>query len=48
VRISQYELGAMAARLLLKTIEDPTRDAEVQMARPELVVRGSTAPPGSV
>lgn len=45
VRISQYELGAMAARLLLETIADPGRPARIQLAEPELVVRGSTAPP---
>lgn len=44
VRISQYELGSMAARLLLETIADPTRPTETQMAAPELVIRGSTAP----
>ncbi|HET8740508.1 MAG TPA: LacI family DNA-binding transcriptional regulator [Acidimicrobiia bacterium] len=48
VHISQYELGAMVARLLLETIEDPSREAEIQLARPELVIRGSTAPPLSV
>lgn len=44
VRISQYELGSMAARLLLETIADPGRPAETKLAAPELVVRGSTAP----
>ncbi|MEX0863959.1 MAG: LacI family DNA-binding transcriptional regulator [Acidimicrobiia bacterium] len=44
VRISQYELGARAARLLLETITDPDRAAETQLVTPELVVRGSTAP----
>jgi LacI family transcriptional regulator len=44
VRISQYELGARAARLLLQTITDPDRAAETQLVTPELVVRGSTAP----
>jgi len=45
IHISQYELGAMAARLLLATIADPTRPPETQLAAPELVIRGSTAPP---
>lgn len=45
VRISQYELGSMAARLLLETIADPCRPAETQLAPPKLVIRGSTAPP---
>jgi len=44
IRISQYELGAMAARLLLETIADPGRSAETRLASPELVIRGSTAP----
>ena len=45
VRISQYELGSMAARILLATISDPRRPTETQLVAPELVVRGSTAPP---
>jgi LacI family transcriptional regulator len=44
IRISQYELGARTARLLLETIADPLRPAETQLVAPELVVRGSTAP----
>ena len=44
VRISQYELGSMAARILLATIADPERPAETQFVAP-VVVRGSTAPP---
>ena len=43
IRISQYELGSRAARLLLATIADPARPAETQLAAPELIVRGSTA-----
>jgi LacI family transcriptional regulator len=43
VHISQTELGAMAAKLLLETIADPGRLAETHLATPELVVRGSTA-----
>lgn len=43
VRISQYELGARTARLLLETIADPARAPETQWVTPELVVRGSTA-----
>ena len=42
VRISQYELGARAARLLLRTIADPGRAPETQLVTPDLVVRGST------
>lgn len=44
VHISQYELGSMAAGLLLKTIADPGRPSEIQLATPSLVIRGSTAP----
>jgi LacI family transcriptional regulator len=43
VRISQNELGARTARLLLETIADPGRAPETQWVTPELVVRGSTA-----
>jgi LacI family transcriptional regulator len=43
VRISQNELGAKTARLLLETIADPGRAPETQWVTPELVVRGSTA-----
>jgi LacI family transcriptional regulator len=45
VRISQYELGARTARLLLETIRDPDRPPETQLVSARLVVRGSTAPP---
>ncbi len=44
VRISQYELGARSARLLLETIADPGRVPETQLVSAQLVVRGSTAP----
>jgi len=44
IRISQYELGTMAARLLLATITEPARPPETQLAPPQLVIRGSTAP----
>lgn len=44
VRISQYDLGSMSARLLLETIAEPGRPAETQLAPAELVVRGSTSP----
>ncbi|MGH3650994.1 MAG: LacI family DNA-binding transcriptional regulator, partial [Acidimicrobiia bacterium] len=45
VRISQYDLGARTARLLLQTIADPGRTPETQWVTPELVVRGSTTAP---
>jgi len=43
IRISQYELGAKTARLLLETIRDPELAPETQLVSTELVVRGSTA-----
>ncbi|HEX9761497.1 MAG TPA: substrate-binding domain-containing protein, partial [Acidimicrobiia bacterium] len=42
VRISQYDLGWRAARLLVETIGDPSRPAESQLITPQLVIRGST------
>jgi LacI family transcriptional regulator len=47
VRISQYDLGSMAASLLLETIREPDRPSEVKLVAPQLVVRDSTAPPPS-
>lgn len=44
IRISQNELGARTARLLLETIADPRRAPETQLVSAQLVVRGSTAP----
>jgi LacI family transcriptional regulator len=48
VRISQHELGARTARLLIETIANPGRNPETHLVTAELVVRGSTAkaPPG--
>ena len=45
IRIPQYEIGAEAGRLLLERIGDPTARARTTMLEPELIVRGSTAPP---
>lgn len=47
VRIDEYELGLRAARLLLDLIDDPTAARETVMLTPELVIRGSTAPPAA-
>lgn len=44
IRISQYELGARTARLLLETIASPQRAPETQLVSAQLVIRGSTAP----
>ena len=45
IRIPQYELGARAAELLLKRLQDDDAPAEQQLLEPELVVRASTGPP---
>jgi Transcriptional regulators len=47
VRIDQYLLGLRAGRLLLSLVEDPGAPRETVMLAPDLVVRGSTAPPPS-
>ncbi|HEX2153618.1 MAG TPA: LacI family DNA-binding transcriptional regulator [Acidimicrobiia bacterium] len=47
IRISQYELGANAARLLLETLATPSRKPETVLLPPTLVIRGSTAPPAA-
>jgi LacI family transcriptional regulator len=44
VHISQYELGALAASLLLQSIVDPGRTPETRLVAPKLVVRESSAP----
>jgi LacI family transcriptional regulator len=46
VRIPQYDMGAEAARLLLLRMRDPAAPVQTITLRPELIVRGSTAPPG--
>jgi LacI family transcriptional regulator, galactose operon repressor len=45
VRIDEYELGRRAAALLLDLIDDRDAPRETVMLAPELIVRGSTAPP---
>lgn len=45
IHVPQYELGRRAASLLLETIKDPERPPVTELMPPELVVRGSTAPP---
>lgn len=44
VRIPHYEMGAQAARTLLLRLQDPAAPVEQVTLRPELMVRGSTAP----
>jgi LacI family transcriptional regulator len=45
VRIPEYEIGRRAAQLLRSRIDDPEQQAETVLIAPELIVRGSTAPP---
>jgi LacI family transcriptional regulator len=45
VHLPHYEIGARAAELLLDQLRDPDTEPAQVMFEPELVVRGSTAPP---
>jgi len=45
LRIPHYEIGALAARTLLARLRDRGAPVERIVLEPELVVRGSTAPP---
>lgn len=47
VRLPHYEIGARAAELLLERLRDPDAEPAQVMLEPDLVVRGSTAPPRS-
>lgn len=47
VRIQHYEMGAQAARLLLQRLDRPEAPPMSVQLGVQLVVRGSTAPPGS-
>ena len=44
IRIPHYEMGAAAARILLRQIEMPGSPAQAEVLPCELIVRGSTAP----
>jgi LacI family transcriptional regulator len=46
IRISQYELGQEAARLLVDILNAPERRNRSLILAPVLVVRSSAAPPG--
>lgn len=46
VRVDMYEIGMRASRVLLSLIEEPKTKLETIMVVPQLIVRGSTAPPG--
>jgi LacI family transcriptional regulator len=45
VRQPAFEMGRRAALLLLRRLDDPTCGRTIEVLQPELVVRGSTAPP---
>jgi LacI family transcriptional regulator len=45
IRIPHYEIGARAAALVLERLGDPIIEPVTLKLEPELVVRGSTAPP---
>ncbi len=45
VRLPHYEIGIRAAELLLDRMRDPEAEPVQVLLEPELVVRGSTAPP---
>lgn len=46
VRIRHHEMGAEAARVLIDAIENPGRNTVMDIVlKPDLVIRGSTAPP---
>ncbi|WP_222849969.1 LacI family DNA-binding transcriptional regulator [Trebonia kvetii] len=47
VRFPHYQLGTEAATLLIERIETPDSPLKILFLAPELVVRGSTAPPGT-
>ena len=47
VRFPHYQLGTEAATLLIERIEAPDSPLKILFLAPELVVRGSTAPPGA-
>jgi LacI family transcriptional regulator len=47
VRIPHYELGTRAAALVLKRLRDPSLEPLTIRLDPELIVRGSTAPPAA-
>jgi LacI family transcriptional regulator len=47
VRFPHYQLGTEAATLLIERIEAPESPLKILFLAPELVARGSTAPPES-
>jgi LacI family transcriptional regulator len=47
IRIPHYEIGVRATELVLQRLRDPSASPVTLLLEPELVVRGSTAPPRS-
>jgi LacI family transcriptional regulator len=45
VRIPHYEMGSKSAELMLELLRDPSAPSRQLVLRPELVARGSSAPP---
>lgn len=45
IRLPQYQVGAAVAQLLLERIASPDAPPVTRLLPPELIVRGSTAPP---
>ena len=45
LRIPHHEIGDQAAKLLLERIQNPESQVRTVNQLPELVIRGSTAPP---
>src|SRR5271170_2366153 len=48
IRFPHYQVGTEAAQLLLERIAEHSGPVKVLFLAPELVIRGSTAPPGGV
>jgi LacI family transcriptional regulator len=48
VRVPHYELGATAAELMLEQLQELEAPPRQLLLRPELVIRGSTAPPAAM
>jgi LacI family transcriptional regulator len=46
IRIPHYEIGVRATQLVLEQLQSPSAEPVTVLLEPELVVRGSTCPPG--
>jgi DNA-binding LacI/PurR family transcriptional regulator len=45
IRIRHYEIGQVAADLLLQQIAGPDRERQTVVLQPQLIIRASCAPP---